>query len=90
MLLQNADGEVKALSTKAQGALVSSKDALDQATSTLNTYEGLVDERSVLRNDLETALNEIAQAARSIRALTDYLEQHPEALLQGKGSGGGQ
>jgi paraquat-inducible protein B len=90
MLLQNTDGEVKALSTKAQGALVSGKDALNQAVSTLNTYEGLVDERSALRNDLEAALNEIAQAARSIRSLTDYLEQHPEALLQGKGSGGGQ
>ena len=87
-LLQDVDSEVKPLSTKAQNALVSAGKALDQVTVTLKTYDSLVSERSELRHDLNTALNEIAQAARSIRSLTDYLEQHPEALLQGKGSGG--
>jgi paraquat-inducible protein B len=27
---------------------------------------------------------EISRAARSLRVLADYLEQHPEALLRGK------
>ena len=89
-LLQDVDSEVKPLSTKAQDALVSAGKALDQVTVTLKTYNSLVSERSELRHDLNTVLNEIAQAARSIRSLTDYLEQHPEALLQGKGSGGRQ
>lgn len=35
--------------------------------------------------NLETALVELSAAARSIRNLADYLERHPEALLQGKG-----
>jgi paraquat-inducible protein B len=36
--------------------------------------------------DLNKALAEVAQAAKSIRALFDYLERHPESLIQGKGS----
>jgi paraquat-inducible protein B len=34
--------------------------------------------------NLNSALKELAAAARSIRVLTDYLEQHPEALVKGK------
>jgi paraquat-inducible protein B len=30
-------------------------------------------------------MQELTEAARSIRFLTDYLEQHPEALIRGKG-----
>jgi hypothetical protein len=29
----------------------------------------------------------LKQAARSLRALTDYLESHPESLIQGKSAG---
>lgn len=34
--------------------------------------------------ELKTTLKEVTQAARSLRLLTEYLEQHPEALLKGK------
>jgi paraquat-inducible protein B len=30
-------------------------------------------------------LVELTDATRSIKALTDYLERHPEALIKGKG-----
>lgn len=33
---------------------------------------------------LDKTLREVTQAARSIRLLSEYLEQHPEALLKGK------
>jgi paraquat-inducible protein B len=33
---------------------------------------------------LQQALDEIAGAARALRSLADYLERHPEALIQGK------
>jgi len=36
------------------------------------------------------SLSEVEKAARSLRILTDYLERHPEALLGGKGDGGGK
>jgi len=35
-------------------------------------------------------MSQLKDAARSIRVLTDYLEQHPEALLQGKTGGSSQ
>lgn len=38
--------------------------------------------------DLASTLEELATAARSIRALSDYLERHPESLLYGKGGPG--
>jgi paraquat-inducible protein B len=34
--------------------------------------------------DLPKAIKELGNAARSMRILSDYLEQHPEALLRGK------
>jgi paraquat-inducible protein B len=36
------------------------------------------------QQDLHDALQELARAARSLRALTDYLERHPESLIRGK------
>jgi len=38
----------------------------------------------VLEHELSVALREIASGMRSIAALADYLERHPEALLMGK------
>ena len=29
-------------------------------------------------------MNELSQAARSVRELADYLDQHPDALLRGR------
>jgi paraquat-inducible protein B len=34
--------------------------------------------------DLAQAINELTGAARSVRILADYLDQHPEALLRGR------
>ena len=34
--------------------------------------------------NLNDTLHEMADAAKSLQNLTDYLEQHPESLLQGK------
>ncbi|MBX3028307.1 MCE family protein [bacterium] len=44
----------------------------------------LVEPSSVLGAELATTLQELSRAARSLRVLTDYLEQHPESLLRGK------
>jgi len=40
---------------------------------------------SMTVNNLNKAIIDIGQAARSLRNFTDYLERHPEALLRGKG-----
>lgn len=36
------------------------------------------------QNDLSSALRELTDTARSIRALADYLDRHPEALVRGR------
>jgi paraquat-inducible protein B len=83
-LLQDADREIKPLTARADELLVSARNALGQASGTLKSFEGMISERSDLRQDLEGALREIAKAAQSVRTFMDYLERHPEALIQGK------
>lgn len=39
---------------------------------------------SQFSRDLERLLGQVSDAARSIRLLADYLDQHPEALLRGR------
>jgi paraquat-inducible protein B len=68
-----------------QNASDAAETALAQAGNTLKSADSLIAQDSVARHNLTVMLKELAEAARSIRVLTDYLEQHPEALLQGKG-----
>ena len=39
---------------------------------------------SQFSRDVERLLGQVSDAARSIRLLADYLDQHPEALLRGR------
>ena len=63
----------------------SAKATMGQATSTLRAAESLIGEDSHTRYTLDTMLEELAAAARSVRLMADYLEQNPDALLKGKG-----
>ena len=60
---------------------------LRESTATLERARALLSDRSPLYVEMQRTLQEVANAARSMRLLTDYLERHPEALLQGKGRG---
>lgn len=68
-----------------QQAVASATQALEQAGTTLETIDTLASEDSEVIYNLNTALEEISMAARSIRAVAEYLERHPESLLRGKG-----
>ena len=57
---------------------------------TMSAARGLLSENSPLIVDLENTLQEISAMSRSIRQLTNYLDQHPEALIRGKGNPGGK
>jgi len=58
---------------------------LDQAQKTLLSVEGTLGKDAPLQHELQRALKELAEAARGIRILTDYLERNPDALIYGKG-----
>ncbi len=63
------------------------RSTLEQARKTLGSAEQALGSESPLQGDLRETLIEVTKAAESVRALTDYLERHPESLLRGKRSG---
>ena len=58
---------------------------LDQAQQTLAEIGDSVSQDSALYVELKRTLTELADAARSIRVMADYLERNPDALIYGKG-----
>lgn len=55
---------------------------LDATAAALRTISGSAPTSP--NGNVEHTLDELAQAARAVRTLADYLDQHPEALLQGR------
>lgn len=60
------------------------KKAVGDMRTTLTAVDRNLEESAPLKQDVREAMREIARAAASLRNLTDYLEQHPEALIRGK------
>lgn len=58
--------------------------ALQDARRTLNSANGTLASDAPLQQDTRRMMQELTRTAVSLRALTDYLERHPEALLRGK------
>jgi paraquat-inducible protein B len=52
-----------------------------------NTDATLLGRSAPVQQELRDALQESTRAARSLRALTDFLERHPESLIRGKTEG---
>jgi len=73
-LMKHVDGtiapQVEATLAEAQAAMKNAKDLLGQDAP--------------LQNDLGATLMQLSRAAKSVTALVDYLERHPESLLRGK------
>ena len=59
-------------------------EALESADAAFKSIDEITNKSSPTRAELDNVLIEIAGAARSVRILAEYLEQHPEALLKGK------
>ncbi|MGH8702319.1 MAG: intermembrane transport protein PqiB [Burkholderiales bacterium] len=79
--LKDADVLVKRLGAETTPEL---NRTLEEARRTLKSAEGVLANEAPLQQDARDALREIARAARAFRTLADYLERHPEALIQGK------
>ena len=60
---------------------------LEAARRALDASERILATGSPLSQDVREALRELARAAQSLRVLADYIERHPEALIQGKKEG---
>jgi paraquat-inducible protein B len=60
---------------------------LEQTQKTLIKVDRLLNADSPTGHELKRALGELADAARNISILVDYLERHPESLVFGKEKG---
>jgi paraquat-inducible protein B len=85
--LQKTLAQLNALAAKLQEVSDTLRGALETAHTTLRDADGALTGDSPLGYKLQQALKEVAAAAQSLRALTEYLERHPESVLTGKSRG---
>ena len=60
------------------------QDTIARAGRTVSSIEGSYGRNSTIQRDLERAMDQFSDAARSIRVLADFLDRHPEALVRGR------
>jgi paraquat-inducible protein B len=78
--LTNVDGLIANLDQ----TLGATRGTLTNADSVLGHAGTMIAPDSVLNAELNLLLQQGGEAARAMRVLADYLERHPEALIQGK------
>jgi paraquat-inducible protein B len=83
--LKTADKELPPMSRELQRLLASLNGTATTLTKTLNNIEQITAKDSLLSYQVTSSLQEIEKAASSIKQLTDYLQQNPNALLFGQG-----
>jgi paraquat-inducible protein B len=66
------------------GLLPETQSAMAQARRTLSQTGQAIAPGASLQSDLHTTLTSVGRAADSVRVLAEYLDRHPESLLQGK------
>jgi len=82
--LTNLDHITTDVQPQIKPLLDSLRDTADAAQQTLQAARHMLGTGASSGTDLPRLIRELTEAARSIRALTDYLDQHPEALLRGR------
>jgi paraquat-inducible protein B len=82
--LKNMEVMTREASTHIGPTMESLQAASAQLERTLSSASGLLGNSTTGAGELPRALRDLREASRSVRLLTDYLERHPEALVQGK------
>jgi len=82
-LVRTVDREIGPLAASLRNTLGSTHITVDSAQDALKSVKRALHGESPLGDDLSQALRQITSAARSLNALADYLQRHPEALLNG-------
>lgn len=67
-------------------ALADLRRAVQDLASTTEALQGVTGGSLQNQQSLKDLVEELTRAARSIRTLTDYLDRHPEALIEGRSS----
>ncbi|HEY2188083.1 MAG TPA: MlaD family protein, partial [Caldimonas sp.] len=83
--LSRASTAIGQLTPDAQKALAEVQKTLARAQTTLDNLDrNVTDPGAPVQRNLEETLLELQRTSRALRVLSDYLQQHPEALLRGK------
>jgi paraquat-inducible protein B len=85
-LISNVNTQTDSLFKDTRHIVQTGESTLENLNSALSSVKTVIDNNSPISQDLQTALQELARAARSTRVMMNYLEQHPDALLYGKDS----
>jgi paraquat-inducible protein B len=89
-LVRNVDENVDPVVTSFENTANAAVASLEQAQATLAAAQHAIAEDSELYYNAVKMLEELSAASRAVRVLAEFLEQHPEALLQGKSAPGGK
>ncbi|MGZ5265313.1 MAG: PqiB family protein [Caldimonas sp.] len=83
--LAGASAAIGRLTPEAQQALAEVQKTLAKAQASLDSLDrNVTDPAAPVQHNLQDTLLELQRASRSLRVLSDYLQQHPESLLRGK------
>ena len=83
--LAGANAAIGRLTPEAQKALAEVQKTLNRAQASLESLDRNVsDPNAPVQRNLEETLVELQRTSRSLRVLSDYLQQHPESILRGK------
>lgn len=83
-LSETVRAKVDPLATRADGTLQEAQATMTELRQDLQNVRDLLAPQAPLRRDLALAMNELAEAARSIGGLAEFLTSHPDALLRGR------
>jgi paraquat-inducible protein B len=82
--LQHTSGDARLALKQAGDALKQTEETMKRAEAAVANIETLSDLDSPVNYELVKGLRDVSTAARSLRALTDYLERNPRAPIFGK------
>ena len=83
-LVNNIDSRVGSSASDIQGTLAAVQSSFEKAERLLSEAEKLISQNSNLRREITMTLESVSDASRSMEELTDFLQQHPDALIIGK------
>lgn len=83
-LVKDADSKLDPLDNDLHNALTTLEQTLTEFKQAATNIKQFSNENAPTIYKLNTALDELAKATRSVRTLADTLERHPEAIIQGK------
>ncbi len=83
-LVNSIDSRIDSSASDLRETLTAVQASFEKASGLLTEAEKLIANNSDLRREIMMTLESVTDASRSMEELTDYLQQHPDAIIKGK------